>query len=220
LSGTIQNSQQQWLHIDYQFKGNKMKKLSALLISGTLLTTAAQAQQNPFSYNFIQAGYSIGTVKVDLVPGSVDTSGYGVSASGLVSENIFLTGSYGTQELKYDSLSGDQDQWTLGLGYRTPINSQTDLVGLISYISTDGDLGQYTGGSIDLGVRHALSESLELNGSVGLIILGEDNDRTIGATVGLRYKVAQNTSIGLSVSASDNDGGSGTSGGLSARFEF
>jgi len=203
-------------------KGKTMKVKS--LFAATVLAAAAAgpAMAENFSYDYIQAAYSTGDVKVS--GSTVDTSGVGFSTSFSINDSFHIMAGVANQDLEYGSLNADVDSFNVGIGARTSISSTTDLTGSVSYISNEttvmGFVDKATGYGVDLGVRHKLSDTLELLAGVGYTSVGSPKIGTTSVSFGGRYKLDKNFSIGAGYSFATNNGADGKNFLVAARFEF
>jgi len=199
-----------------------MKKSLIAACVGGLLAAGAHAQESPFSYSFVQAGFSSGTTEV--VGLKFDTTALSLGGSVALGSHAFLTGSVSDGTAKLGGISINQNVTSVGLGGHFPLGSQTDALGAISYLrGKAAALGYWsivTGLGFDLGLRHAVTDRLEINGGLGLYVLGSERVQTTGFSVGARYKVAKQVSLGVGYSASSNSAESSSGFGASVRFEF
>lgn len=199
-----------------------MKKILMAACASCLLATGAQAQQSPFSYNYLQAGIAGGTMKI--AGASLDVTGYGVGGSVATGDNAFLVGNFSDGQAKVGALTVNQDSLSLGVGGHVPLGNQTDLLGGLSFLrGTTRVLGYWetsTGYEFDVGLRHALTDKLEVNGGLGISVIGSERVRTTSLSVGLRYKVADKISLGVGYSSATNSGADSSGVNGSLRFEF
>ncbi len=183
---------------------------------GALMLSSATAMAEGPSYSYIQANYQ--ETKIDFGgAGDADGDGYGVSASFEIDESWFVFGSYGSSEL--ESVI-DLDQFSVGGGWHSAINENTDWFAALSYISLDVSargLGSASesGFGASVGLRSNLKPNFELYGSLGYSDLGDGADGTeVGA--GFWYTVTGNLALGLGVAA----GSDVTSYGAGIRLYF
>lgn len=199
-----------------------MKKFLLTICLGGLVATGAQAQQSSFNYNYIQAGYGGGTMTVG--GATLDTSGFGLGASVALGDSGFVTASYGDGRLKVGALTVNQSDYAIGVGGHASLGKQTDFVGGVSYvggkISVLGYWETATGLGFDVGLRHAVTDKLEVNGGLSLAIMGSDHVQTTSLGVGARYKVAEKVSLGVGFVASSNESVSSRAVNGNVRFEF
>lgn len=197
-------------------------KYRLIFVLSVLCPISAFASESPFSYNFVSAGYSSGSVTVSGT--SLDTSGTGLGASIATSDSTFIRGSFGNGSLKVGTATVALDDWSLGFGGRMPLASTTDLVGSLSYVSStlsyNGAWITSTGYSFDGGLRHALGDKAELAGGVGVAITGSDQIQTTSVNVGARFKVSDGFSLGVGYARSRNTSATSSGFGVNGRVEF
>jgi hypothetical protein len=171
-----------------------LKKLliAVLLAVSPTLSFAADQVSNGLTYNHI--GLAYGVTDVDSDGASFKLKGYGIEASGLVTENIFLVGNLynaSTNKIKSGgtsfSLDIDFNSYELGLGYRMPISSGTDAYGIISgqnqKITATGANENNTYAAFAIGVKTLLADSLQLDANGGML------DGDFRGKLELQYKV-------------------------------
>ncbi len=183
---------------------------------------SAFAQDSPFNYNYLQAGYSTGTVTVSST--SYDTSSAGFGASIATSDSTFITGGFSQGTLTVGTASVNLDNWSLGFGGHTSLSEKTDLVGSLSYLSNtvsyNGAWVRTTGYGFDAGIKHAISDKVELVAGAGVSITGDDRIQTTSLNIGSRYKVSNNFSLGVGYATARNTTGTSSGFGISGRLEF
>lgn len=199
-----------------------MKKIITVSMFALVATCAsAQTSKTPFGYNFIQLTSNSGSV--DSNGYSFDTSSFGVGASLLIDDDTFITGVISNGNMKLGNFSADDTTYSFGFGVRVPVNNKTDANLGVSYISTtaSGDLiGTMTGYDLSAGLRHALTDKLEINGRVGLSVLGSARIQTTFFSTGLRYQLVDNISLGVGYGSSSNNDAAGQSFSGSLRVDF
>jgi opacity protein-like surface antigen len=176
------------------------------LIMTTLLAAlgslpAIAAAQN-LSYNYVEGGY-LSVSPDDL---SVDADGFGLGASALLSSNIFIFSGY--SEMETDRLAPSNAVFNLrsveaGLGYRMGLGDRTDLnltgavvsgkiklknAGLLGGSESD------TGYSLGAGVRHLLTDQIEINGGVNYTDIFDDDGTSLNA--GILFHFTPSLAIG------------------------
>lgn len=145
-----------------------MKKTIQGLIAGSLMIPAIGMADN-FSYDYVEGG-----VAVYPSFGNQSFVGFDLRGSLTVAEDVFAFGGF-----KY--LSDDLDLTALhgGLGYRIPLDNQTDIWGgvTVEYQEMDFDSGfdgqrasfDDTGIGLRGGVRHQVNNQLEIGGSARVV---------------------------------------------------
>lgn len=171
-----------------------MKKLliAALFAVSPTLSFAADQVSNGLSYNHIGLAYGVSDVDSDGT--SFKLKGYGIEASGLVTENIFLVGNLynaSTNKVKVSgtsySLDVDFNSYELGLGYRMPISNGTDVYGIIGgqnqKITASGANENNTYAAFAIGIKTLLVDSLQLDANGGML------DGDFRGKLELQYKI-------------------------------
>lgn len=196
-------------------------KTTLTLLSAGLFALAGTAQAAELNYDYIEAGYSV----VDFDDIDEDLSGIFIAGSVLVSDEVFLYGSYTDGQTDRFTLLGDRGRigvsgFTLGIGLRTALAPQTDLNigaaferarvegrGGLSYLGSDSDNGY----SLTLGLRHLVAPTFELAADVTYVDISEDD--TV-LTLGGLWHASELVAVGLGYFV-----GSDAS-GLEARVRF
>lgn len=163
----------------------------ALALAATLPFAASAAEG--VSYNYVQGGY------VATNGDGADADGFGVDGSVAVSPNFHLFGGYANQ--KIDNTNIDFDQWRAGVGYNLALSPGADLLARVAYEKFDagrnffGNRIKADGYSVEVGMRGALTPSLEGYALAGYEDYGSDADDFYGR-LGAQYKF--NPSWGIS----------------------
>ena len=172
---------------------------SALL----LIIGSVQAADKP---NWNTVGLSLNLSELD----TQDLEGFGISGSKLITNRVFVIGSYDSVGTSVEAFSGntivsaDVDLNTLsaGVGYRHPVAPTTDLFGVLSYenIEAEASLGSLSdsddnnGYGVTIGVKAAVTSAIELTASVGMVeIEDESENRT---KVSGKYQFNNKFSVG------------------------
>jgi len=165
-----------------------------------LLASVASAQQDGFSYSYIQASYS----RADYDNYNADGDGFGVGVSVAISDQFHLFGSYMGADLE-DTV--DADGWQAGVGFNTPISDAMDVVIRASYVSLEVSHPLF--GSVDddgfglgAGVRVAASDKIELDLGLSYVDTDSGNDTSLDA--GFLFNATDAFAIGVSGSWDDN----------------
>lgn len=173
-----------------------MKKLIALSALTVLSATAFAENKTETGVNYNEV--SVGYVSQDItMSGTKYTfTGYGLTAAALVSENFFLSGSYGATSNTTSGTKTNIDQSKVGLGYRLPISDATDFNIFGSYSNTSvTSSADSNATSVGIGIRSiALSPDLETNLSY-IYTSSKKLDTTTngsGYQAGLKYKMTSN----------------------------
>jgi len=155
-----------------------MKRLVLAVALAAAVPFAASAADG-VNYNYVQGGY------VATNTSGPDADGWGLGGSVAVHPNVHLFADYARQDIK--NTAYNYDQWRVGGGYNTAINSQTDFVANVAYERLDAGSGVAVDGySVEGGVRAALAQRFEGYAMVGYLdgnqLKGEPYGR-LGATV-------------------------------------
>lgn len=170
----------------------KRSPFAIALALAAALPFAASAAEG-VSYNYVQGGY------VATNGDGADADGFGVDGSVAVSPNFHLFGGYANQ--KIDNTSIDFDQWRAGVGYNLALSPGADLLARVAYEKFDagrnffGNRIKADGYSVEVGMRGALTPSLEGYALAGYEDYGSDADDFYGR-LGAQYKF--NPSWGIS----------------------
>lgn len=168
------------------------------LIAALALAGGAHAQS--FDYSYIEGFY--GHVDYD---NGLDGDGFGLAGAFAVAENFHVFGSYSAVELDFGL---DASDFSIGLGYNTPISDTIDVVARLAYVREEVDIPNF--GSLDddgyafgVGLRGMVTRQLELHGDVSYLDLGDSGDNTsFGA--GFLYHFTESLAAGLSGAWSDD----------------
>lgn len=159
-----------------------MKKLLAIT-SIALLTSTTYAAEATIDYNEISAGYS------SMEMNSNTYTGYGVSASYLLTENFFVIGSYGSLEKSPTTIAST----SASVGYRMPIAVNTDAVATIGYgyttITSQPHQDSYP---MTLGIRSSLTPDIDVGAN---LVYVEATDAQSGFSASVKYKLSNNLFI-------------------------
>lgn len=173
------------------------KPALALLASSAMLAPSIAAAE--LSYNFVQGSY----LSVDLDDTNVDADGFGVSGSGLITDQVYVFGGYTT--IESDEVAGgtiELDSVTVGLGHRTPLQANTDLNLNAAFVraSVDGT-GTFAGSEEDengfalgIGLRHMFTQQFEGGAGFNYTDVGDDDDTSFN--VGILFHVTPVLSLG------------------------
>ena len=181
-----------------------------------LLAAAAPAVADDISYNFVDLGYQ--RIEIDDVAGiDVDGDGFGIAGSFEIAENWFVQASYAQADFDFGV---DFDQTALGVGYKTGISDRSDVFATVNYLRAEvsaSGLGSADddGFGISVGVRAMLSDTFELNGSIGYVDFDDGGDSTSVSAGGL-FNLTETFALGLGIEVDDDV----TSYGILGRIYF
>jgi opacity protein-like surface antigen len=179
---------------------NKNLLLTSLLLTTISISSAAMAKAP--SWNNIGLGY----INVDIDDTDYEPSGFVLSGSHLLNDNVYVHASYQSAE---DDLFGDDleiSTLNLGLGYRHSLNATTDLFGQVSYLNAEaeysGQSEDENGYSLAIGVKSMLIDNLE--GGISATRVSLDGESETAINVGLSYFINDQFSIGAGYSFADD----------------
>ena len=161
-----------------------MKKLFTIT-SLAFLTSAAFAaeagkSETGVDYNELAAGYS------SMEMSSKTYTGYGISATYLLTENFFVLGSYGSVEKSPTTIAMTSGS----VGYRLPIAANTDAVATIGYsYTTITNQAHQDSYPMTLGVRAAVTPDVDLGANL-IYVQADDTQSGFGASI--KYKINSN----------------------------
>lgn len=173
---------------------------STLLVALSSIPALATAQT--FNYNYVEGGY----MSVDPDNMSTDADGFNLGASALLTSNIFIFSGY--SELETNRIPGFNAVFNFrsvdaGVGYRMALGDVTDLnlkgavlsgriklknAGFLSGSDTD------TGYRLSVGLRHLLTDQVELNGGLSYSDIFDDDSTALNA--GILFHLTPSFSIG------------------------
>jgi len=157
-----------------------MKKLIALaaltFISGLAMANEPGKSETGLDYNKIDVNYQ--TFKVS----GVNFTGYNAGGSFLVSDSIFVLGSY--TSLSHSGATSIESS-KLGLGYRMGIASNTDAFTSVAYSSMTQSSTK-TGYAVTLGVRSKIADPVDVIGAYTYTSLSSNYFNSLN--VGVNYK--------------------------------
>lgn len=171
-----------------------------LIFVTVAFASAAGAQE--IRYNYVQGSYG----QVDLDDGGLefDGDGFGIKGSFAINERLFAFGEYQTADM---DLSIDFALSELALGYHTSLSPSLDIFASVGYVNIDADSFFFSsnddGVSIGLGLRGAISETIELYGGLNYVDVDDSYDET-RVTAGFDFRVTKSIGVGLRATLWDN----------------
>ncbi len=183
-----------------------MKKI-AIAIALVAATGVAQAAERP-EWNQLGIAYQ----SLDVNGESIN--GFGVAGSALISEQLFVAGSFAraSEEVNMfgESVDLDLDTTSLGLGFRHPLSANTDFFAVVSYEKIEatayymGESGSASDNGVGLtgGFRSMLTESFEIGGSLAYITIDDESETAV--SVGADYYLTPSIALGLAHSVADD----------------
>lgn len=174
-----------------------------LLAALALCLAGGPALGDGHSYNFVEAAYE--SVDIDVGGGSsVDGDGFGIGGSFEINEDVFVFASYAKADFDFGV---DFTTLEAGVGWHTGLTEQTDFFAALAYVNGEldsGGFGSYddNGYSASIGLRHNLSDAVELYGSITYVDFGDGDSTGIGG--GFWYNFTDTFAAGLGISADDD----------------
>lgn len=182
------------------------------ILSVAILGLSGFAMAEAPSFNYVSAGYS--STDVDLGAASADVTGFGISASRELTDQVFAGISYSSADSDDLGMDYDEDLLQLGLGYILTEDSNTRTYVAVSYgtgnveesnlLVVDEDV---TVLGVAAGIRSNRSDELELSASISAARteIGNIDDESIALSVGAEYFFSPELSAGLGLSTSEGD---------------
>lgn len=177
----------------------KIKLLSSISIA-VLAATLSTANATDFNYSYVEGAYQ------DIDLNGVDSEAFDFLGSYDVVPGFNVIAGYATG--KTDNMAGgsdlDFDTLSLGLGYHAPVAENTDFTANLKLIKQDMDLvGDDTGYGFGIGVRHMLTDTIEVGSNIDFVDIYDADDTTF--RVDSRFFVNKEISLGLAYSTSSEE---------------
>ncbi len=183
-----------------------IKKTLIVGALSSIVSWSALAADSPLSYSNAGIGYMTGDIA------DVDFSGFGVYGSYALNDSFFVIGDYTSIssddkfEIESDSDDIEATQFSIGLGFHTPISDATDFVATLSYADAEVEFFDLTedgnGYIMSAGVRAKPTQEIELQAFLNYADI-EDGSET-GYLLGARYFTMPTLSLGLNYGSSDD----------------
>lgn len=167
-----------------------MKKYISLSLfaAATLFTTQAFADAP--KWDLVELDY----VKFDINDTNFEPNGFAITGTKLLTDNLFMTGSYTELSENITAIDLDIENLSLGLGYKYGLTESTDWYGALSYVDLKAEAvegnnnaaNDEDGFSISTGIRSMLTDNFELAGDVTYVDIG-DGDETTFSVKGYYY---------------------------------
>jgi hypothetical protein len=179
------------------------------LIAVAIFVPASSAMSGEFSYNTLGVGYS--SVNYDSHSGAL--AGLDLSGSFEVGSNVAITAAYGKGDGTLDAVEVTSTTGGVGLTLHTPIAPGTDVGLNLSFIQMDLEISHPffgiasvsdSGNQISFGIRHLVSDTLEIGASYSHLSLG-DSGSSSGMGINGRFYTSENVSLAVGYSQPDND---------------
>lgn len=181
--------------------------LLVLVITGISLSSYAKE----ISYDFIEASYATGSIDTDTPAGDVDFDGFAIAGSVSIVPHLALIASYSSVETDpFFGITAEATDLSFGvLGY-TNVAPNTSIFGSFEVVNADAEAtdgittieDDDTGNQISGGVRHMVSDMVELAAAITRVDVFDDTETGIGA--GIRFYVNNSFSLGAGYSTSSD----------------
>lgn len=183
-----------------------IKKTLIVGALSSIVSWSALAADSPLSYSHAGVGYMTGDIA------DVDFSGFGIYGSYALNDSFFVIGDYTSisSDDKFEIESGSDDieatQFSIGLGFHTPISDVTDFVATLSYADAEVEFFDLTedgnGYILSAGVRAKPTQEIELQALLNYADVEDDSET--GYMLGARYFTMPTLSLGLNYGSSDD----------------
>lgn len=173
---------------------------SVFLVLLLLSAGTVAAQNNDFSYTYLQATYT----EAEFDNLDSDGDGIGLSASFELTPNFHIFGGYSGLDAGADA---DASGWRAGIGLNTPLSNLMDIVVRLAYQTTEvtapgiGDVDD-DGLGFGVGVRVGANEWIELYGGMTYLDLDSGNETVFDA--GFLLNLNNAFAVGISGSWDDD----------------
>lgn len=186
-----------------------MIKKTKSLIFMSIIAISADAISKEIGYDYVQGTYN--SITDDSLGVDIDGSGFSVSGSFSLSPNIALTALFGSTN--YDRIAGldiDANEFNFGITAHTSVAPNTDIFGTFAIVNGEVEVSDGydsasdddSGNSITVGLRHMVTDSLEI--SAGLSRLAIFDETSNAAGFGVRFYAGEKVSFGVGYSSGDD----------------
>ncbi|MGD8430599.1 MAG: hypothetical protein PVH31_09330 [Ectothiorhodospiraceae bacterium] len=178
----------------------RTRYLYGLALAAVLTAAAGEVAAADLSYNHL--GLGVGNIELD--DSDADGTGFSVDGSFAIHPNAYLIGRYANWDLD----GPDREDFRVGGGLHTPLQSNVDLIGELFYENRDYDIngrGDDDNDGLGLrgGVRAKAAPRLELDG--GAVYYALDEDDAAGVWGEAWYDVTQPIQAGLQAELTDEE---------------
>jgi len=171
------------------------------LLMAVILVASSNAISREISYDYIQGTYS--SVTDSSFSNDIDGDRFGVSGSLGVTQNLALTAGFNATSFDHDI---DTSQFVLGVTLHAPIAVGTEVVGNLSVLKAESEGTNFddndTGAIVGIGIRHLVTNSVELDAGISYTDVFDDNFTTFG--FGARFYANDKISFGIGYAAEDD----------------
>jgi long-subunit fatty acid transport protein len=179
---------------------NKSLVLTTLLLSALSVSTVSMAKSP--SWNNVGLGY----VSVDIDDSDFEPTGFILSGSKLINDNVYVNGSYRVVSEDIFDEELEVSTFNIGLGMRHGLNETTDLFGQVSYLKADVEFDNFSddesGYSLAAGVKSMLSDNFEVVVQATRDSLDGESETAFG--IGGAYYLNDTFSIGANYQVADD----------------
>lgn len=177
------------------------------LLAGLALSTAAETEASEFNYNLLE---------VAVTPDAIDGADPTMSLSGSynINQNFSVVGDYSRTTLaESNGIELEFINFNFGAAYHQPVMYKTDMVADVRYVSTEiviskgsrsASLGEGTGYTAGVGLRHQYTDQIEARTSLHYLSVEDATDTAI--SVGGMYHFNNQFSAGVDYITGDFDG--------------
>ena len=182
------------------------------LLPAVTLAQAPAAPESPFSYTYLEFGYT--ETDYEIAGFDLDGDGFSLSGSFELNDDWHVFAGFGHDELDFNL---DLDSWQFGAGYRHPLRDDVDIYGRVMFVNLEADVpGVGSADDDGLGLLGALratvADNVEVEGGVQYVDI-EESDTALFVE-GRYYFEELSVGVGLVF------GGDSDSIGVSARYTF
>ena len=171
------------------------------LLMAVILVASSNAISREISYDYIQGTYS--SVTDSSFPNDIDGDRFGVLGSLGVTQNLALTAGFNATSFDNDI---DASQFVLGITLHAPIAVGTEVVGNLSALKAEIEGANFddndTGFIVGIGLRHLVTNSVELDAGISYTDVYDDNFTTFG--FGARFYANEKISFGIGYATEDD----------------
>jgi len=197
---------------------NKNIITSVLLATSLLTANVALAETAP-GWDLVQISYA--SLEIDEAD-ELDFTGFNLSGSKLINENVFVLASYTALSDSYEGVDLNVDTYAIGVGYRYGLNNTTDIYGSVSFQGAElkasgngeSDSIDDTGYGLAVGIRSMVTDQVELSAAISYVSIDSESDTAFSAAA--FYNINDQFSVGAGFSTSSDASGYN----LTARYSF
>ena len=170
------------------------KTISAITLAGLCCFSTVKADTDTFSYTYVEAGIA------DFVD-DADGVTFLVGGSYNFAKNFNFLANFSRTNIDDFNVNGfdidaDSNNFSVGVGFHTPINNKTDFTASLSYLRlstalstgfgfVSQELDDANGFGAGIGVRFKATDQIELNAGVDYIDVEDESDTLVN--LGVRY---------------------------------